>query len=529
MWQKGTGASFSQQRYFLAFHFPHELDKLYRLSGNQLIWSKNGHLTPQAHEAIQSLQQAESLGLDPDKYAVSHLSESWQILRSSFAGKPDLTSFDRALSAALMQFISDLHRGQADPLETGFKVVAARKPMELAEMVLQFSHSKHIWQAIQRLEPRFGVYQRLKDTLRTYQELVEQYQWKPLLVTKTVHSGDPYPDLKDLRSFLIAVGDLEKEAPITDRYEGRMVDAVKHFQHRHGLETDGVIGTRTFKALNTPLTKRVEQIKLALERLRWLEEPKDGPHIVVNIPAFELYAFQVKDGMERLVLKMDVIVGSALDKHETPVFTARMKYLVFRPYWNVPYSITIKELIPKVRRDPYYLHDHNYEVLEGHTVITRGYVDEEILADLRSGRYRIRQRPGRHNALGLIKFIFPNSNSIYLHDTPAQRLFRKTRRDFSHGCIRVEEPLTLAEFVLDQQAQPVDRQMIEWAMLYGPDDQKILLDREIPVAIFYTTAMVRENGDVAFFEDIYDHDRHLRELLRKVSQKILINSVLPTS
>ncbi len=495
-----------------------ELERLYKLSGNQLIWSKAGKPTSQSFEAIQSLQQAQSMGLKTEKYAADQLLHFWNEIKTPFSeNKPSLAEFDMALSGSLMQFISDLHLGQVDPLEMGFNVVVSQKHIDLAETIFAYSHSNNMWQAIQRLEPQFKAYQRLKEALSKYRQLADDHTRQQLLEEKTVHPGDQYPDLNDLKILLTAVGDLDQDTPTTDIYEGVIVEAIKHFQRRHGLEDDGLIGRKTFQQLNTPLTRRVEQIELAMERLRWLPEPEDGPHIVVNIPAFELYAFHVKNVIESVELKMGVIVGSALDEHETPIFVADMKYLVFRPYWNVPYSIAVKELLPKFDIDPYYLYEHDYEILEGHKIVSSGYLDEEMTTGIRSGKLRIRQRPGKSNALGLIKFIFPNSNSVYLHDTPARRLFSQSRRDFSHGCIRVEDPVRLAEFVLGQQEQDWSRDDIMRAM-QGDNDQKIILTKKIPVHIFYTTAIVRENGDIAFFEDIYGHDERLEILLRSNAQ-----------
>jgi len=512
------GVSPLAQSNLIFFQDKGELERLYKRSGNQLIWSQAGKLTPQSFEAIESLQQAQLMGLKTEKYATAQLLYSWnEIKKPKSESNSSLVKFDMALSASLMQFISDLYLGQVDPLETGFNVVVSQKHIDLAETVYVFSRSNNMWEAIQRLEPHFKAYQRLKEALSKYRQLAKNGKSKPLLAEMTIHPGDKYSDLVALRTLLIAVGDLDPDIPETDTYEDDIVDAFKHFQRRHGLKADGLIGPKTFQQLNTPLTKRVEQIELAMERLRWLPEPEDGPHIVVNIPAFELYAFKVKNGIETLRLKMGVIVGSALNEHETPIFVAEMKYLVFRPYWNVPYSIAVKELLPKLKKDPYYLYNHNYEILQGHEIISSGYFDPGMAAEVRSGKLRIRQKAGNDNALGLIKFIFPNSNSVYLHDTPARGLFSQSRRDFSHGCIRVQDPVRLAEFVLGQQDQGWDRLAIISAM-QGRDDHKVVLEKQIPVHIFYTTVIVRENGDIAFFDDIYGHDKHLEVLLRSASQ-----------
>jgi murein L,D-transpeptidase YcbB/YkuD len=269
-------------------------------------------------------------------------------------------------------------------------------------------------------------------------------------------------------------------------YRGAIVDAVKHFQRRHGLEPDGVIGKGTVAALNTPLHIRVEQIQFALERYRWISDSFPQPPIVVNIPEFRLRTMIRQPGAEPL--DMAVVVGKAYH-HRTPVFTNFMRYVIFRPYWEVPPSIAQAELLPKMRRDPSYAASHNFIV---------------------SGD-RIRQMPGPKNSLGLIKFMFPNSYNVYLHGTPATQLFSRSRRDFSHGCIRVENPAALAKWVLRNNPEWTEDRIV--AAMRGSDNNKVDLAHPIPVLILYTTAVVEPNGEIHFFDDIYGYDSDLREAL----------------
>ena len=229
-----------------------------------------------------------------------------------------------------------------------------------------------------------------------------------------------------------------------------LVDAVKRFQVRHGLDPDGRLGTGTLTELNTPLTDRIRQLQLTLERWRWVPHNFSRPPIVVNIPEFELRAL---DASYRTEIEMKVVVGKAYH-HQTPVFAANMKQVIFRPYWNVPVSIQRAELVPKLDRDSSYLMKNRYEVVTPQgKVVTNGIVDAPTLAQLRSGNLRIRQTPGPENALGLVAFMFPNEYDVYLHGTPAMELFAKSRRDFSHGCIRAEKPQELAAWVLRNQAR----------------------------------------------------------------------------
>jgi murein L,D-transpeptidase YcbB/YkuD len=310
---------------------------------------------------------------------------------------------------------------------------------------------------------------------------------------------------------LIAFGDLAAETPIPPDgalYDGAAVEGVKRFQVRHGLDPDGVLGNATQTALLVPVTWRVRQIELALERLRWLPDLGDRRFIVLNIPMFSLWAwdFIPPDGAPTFGMK--AIVGRAL-RTETPVFVEEMRYVIFRPYWNVPPSILRNEVLPAIRRDPGYLDRQQMEIVDGDgDDAARVAPTQENIARLGHGSLRVRQRPGAHNALGLVKFVFPNDDNVYMHGTPAQALFGRARRDFSHGCIRVEDPVALAEWVL-QNEPGWNRDRIVAAM-NGSSSQRVTLARGIQVILFYTTAAVMpDDGTVRFAEDIYRDDAKL--------------------
>ena len=264
---------------------------------------------------------------------------------------------------------------------------------------------------------------------------------------KGIHPGGDYAGMPQLVARLHLLGDLPASitiAPGQTNYSGDVVGAVKVFQRRHGLKTDGVLGKGTIADLNVPLSQRVEQLQFALERNRWIPPAFAQPPIVVNLPQFILRTMRRQPAP---FLTMPVVVGKAYRK-QTPVFTGNMQYVIFRPYWNVPTSIEEAELVPKISRDRNYLASHGFEVVDGEDVVTDGVVSDAVLEQLREGQLSIRQKPGPKNALGLVKFIFPNSYNVYLHSTPEPELFSRARRDFSHGCIRVQNPLALAVWVL---------------------------------------------------------------------------------
>jgi len=287
---------------------------------------------------------------------------------------------------------------------------------------------------------------------------------------------------------------------------------VKHFQRRHGLEPNGILDAPTLRELNTPLSRRVTQLQLALERMRWLPHEFTRPPIVVNIPEFRLYVLNEK---YVTAFTMKVVVGKAYG-HQTPVFANEIRSVIFRPYWNVPQSIVKAEMIPHLKKDPSYLSKNSYEIVDkDERVVREGPVSDETLAELRAGKLRIRQTPGPENALGLVKFEFPNQYDVYMHGTPAKELFSRTRRDFSHGCIRVEDPVKLADWVF--QGMP------EWtednirSAMNGEKTMEVKLKEPIPVLIFYSTAVVLEGEEPHFFQDIYALDA---DLLRALAQHV---------
>jgi murein L,D-transpeptidase YcbB/YkuD len=358
------------------------------------------------------------------------------------------------------------------------------------------------------IEPPFPAYRRTQAALQRYLAMARADDGELLPGAKTpIEPGASYPGVPRLATLLRRLGDLPSDAPVADTYSGPLVEAVKRFQTRHGLDSDGRIGKSTMAALNTPLTHRVLQLQFTLERFRWMPHGFARPPIVVNIPEFELRALNESYATE---LQMKVVVGEAY-RRETPVFAARMTYVTFRPYWHVPVSITRAELVPKILHDPKYLAANGYEIVAlDYETATNGAIDEETIAMLRSGKLAIRQVPGPRNSLGLIAFLFPNEYDVYLHDTPAPSLFSRSRRDFSHGCIRVEQPVALAQWVLGDMPEWTPER-IEEAM-HGARTFDVVLKTPIPVMIVYATAVVLQNGEARFFDDLYGFDAQLEAL-----------------
>jgi murein L,D-transpeptidase YcbB/YkuD len=489
---------------------------LYQAVNYTPVWVRDGQPTPQAQAVMTALEVSRLKGLNPEEYDAERWPSRPSALKSAPGDATTIARFDAALTVSAMRYISDLHIGRVNPKHFKFGIDVAQKTYDLPQFLLQkLLPASNVPEVLKAVEPPYYGYQRTEAALQNYLALADQDHSPPLPeVQKTLAPGDPYVGAEALAQRLQLLDDLPKE-PVGDvkpgMYDGPLVDGVKHFQSRHGLKPDGRLGKDTLRQLNTPLSVRIQQLDDALERWRWL--PVDFPTlpVAVNIPEFVLRVFAPD---HRVALRMNVVVGKAV-RNETPVFAKDMKYIVFRPYWNVPYSITRGEIIPAIAKDSGYLARKNFEITDqGGRVVTSGAVSAEVMAQLRAGKLLVRQRPGPANSLGLVKFIFPNEHNVYLHSTPSQSLFSESRRDFSHGCIRVEKPAELAAWLL--QGQPKwTLAAVKAAMQSGPDNQQVNLDRPVPVVIIYLTAVVEEDGEVYFFDDIYGHDRSLNAVLAK--------------
>ena len=460
------------------------------------------------------LKQADAKGLNAEDYDGSRWTDRLARLHQS-PSPADRARFDAALTVCVMRYVSDLHIGRVNPQHFKFNLdVSAKKydlPAFLRDKLIQ---GADVRAELDQVEPPFAGYKRTQRALQQYMELSRQDDGEQLPVpAKPVDPGGTYDGVPRLTRLLRLLGDLPDGAASENSnvYAGPLVDAVKHFQARHGLGPDGRLGTQTLKQLNMPLSFRVEQLRLTLERWRWVPYQFPRPPIVVNIPEFGLRTYN-QDGT--IDLLMNVIVGKAY-RHETPVFERDMKYVVFRPYWNVPPSILRSEIVPAIRKDRDYIAKKNYEVVTPQgSVVTSGTISDDTLQQLSAGKLMVRQKPGATNALGLVKLMFPNEYNVYLHSTPSQQLFSQSRRDFSHGCIRVEKPAELAAWVLrDKPEWSLER--VRAAMQTGKDNVQVNLTNPVPVLIIYGTAVVDQQNEVHFFDDIYGYDADLEKVLAR--------------
>ena len=495
-----------------------DVARFYQAYGEALPWVRGMQATPQARAMIAVFQSAGAKGLSPEDYDASRWSERLACLKPATRDpeESDLVRFDVALTVSAMRYISALHVGRVNPRRLDFEVDVSQRRYNLPEFLREnVVRASDVPGALQQIEPPYPGYQRTIRALERYRKMARLDDAEVLPATKKpVKPGDVYPGVPRLVRLLRLLGDLPESAafpPDATIYEGELVSAARNFQSRNGLTPDGRIDAATLAELNVPLSRRVRQMELTLERWRWLPEEYQHSPIVVNIPEFRLRAY---DDQFKIAVTMKVVVGKVYGQHETPIFMSKMRSVIFRPYWNVPPSIAKAEIIPALERNPGYLEKENMEVIDDHdNIVSSGAVANGILQEAREGKLSFRQRPGPENSLGLIKFVFPNEFDVYMHDTPATELFSKSRRDFSHGCIRLERPVDLAVWILrNNPGWDIDRIR---AAMNGTKTQEVMLTQPISVLIVYGTVIVSENDVVHFYDDIYGHDAALEQALDK--------------
>ncbi len=444
--------------------------------------------------AVQkALREADREGLDPADYAIPQAA--------------DRRTLDRAVTATLHAYLADLQAGRIGPLQADPDLFVFQRKIDGTALLETVAGSPDPARTIADLAPANPVYRRLRRLLSEYRALARSGGWGVVADGETLKPGMTDPRVGQVRRRLAATGDLTLPEDPTDRYDETLEVAVRAFQRRHGLDADGAIGKRTVQALNVTVEARIRQIELNMERFRWMPDEFGDDHVFVNLAGFELD--YVRQGTTRL--SMRVVVGRQY--RETPVFSDRIRYLEFNPTWTVPPKIAVEDLLPKIRKDPGYLAAGGYEVYagwsEGAPRVDAASVDWSALG---KGRfpYRLRQGPGKKNALGQVKFMFPNRFDIYLHDTPAREHFRRSVRTYSSGCIRLERPMALAEALLVGDGQDPGR--IE-GIVKSQETTRVSLATAVPVHLTYLTAWIGEGGTVEFREDVYGRDALLAKAL----------------
>jgi murein L,D-transpeptidase YcbB/YkuD len=492
-----------------------EFDKFYGTNSYGLVWIQGGRPRAQALAIIDVLKDAGAKGLDPEDYDGSRWADRLTKLSQS-PTELDLIHFDAALTVSTARYVRAVHIGRVNPKQFDFQLDVEDRRINLGD----FFQSNLVNAAdpaavIEKLEPTFPGYKRLLALLPIYSEIAKKDDGEKLLVpAKTILPGQPYESLPRLGRFLQLIMDIPANVQLPENptvYDGVFVDGVKHYQARHGEDVTGKLDARTVNELNTPSIDRIKQIKLTLERWRWLPHTFNQAPIIVNLPEYRLRAMN-PDGT--VAFYKNVIVGKAYG-HKSPVFQKDIKYVIFRPYWQVTPSIQRNEIVPHILKDSNYIARNNFEITTATgELVTDNAVSPEVLEGVKSFRLRVRQKPGPTNSLGLVKIIFPNSDNVYLHGTDVPELFSQSVRDFSHGCIRVEKPANLAAWVL-RNNPGWDLERVTQTMNGEQNNIQVNLTTTIPVLIVYGTVTVNEENQLRFFDDIYGYDAKLEAALAK--------------
>jgi L,D-transpeptidase YcbB len=485
-------------------------------------WLEGCRPTPQAQAMVVRLVESDALGLEPDDYQAPGLQWAARELAAGSAPADRCAQFPDAFEAALRRYLHDLHFGRVSARRAGFDLPEPRQALDMPALLARLASARDPAGELGAIEPGFAHYRLLVQALQRYRHLAGLAQ--PLLPDPgrhALHVGDDYAGAAALRAWLVALGDL----PATDigtepgeaarqRLDAGLAAGLRRFQVRHGLEVDGALGRQTWQELRVPIAQRVRQIELTLERWRWLAPFTSAP-IIVNVPQFRLFVFEGTEDRAAAILQMPVIVGRSFEQMRTPVFVGDIRSVVFRPYWDVPAGIVRREILPLERASPGYLGRNGFELVDGQGDTSPVVpATEESIRRLEAGSLRLRQRPGGTNALGLLKFVLPNNYGVYLHGTPTPGLFSRSRRDFSHGCIRVGDPALLAQQVLRHASGSWGPSAVA-AALAGADNQRVELATPVRVMVLYGTALATEAGEVMFFRDLYGLDRRLAALLRE--------------
>jgi murein L,D-transpeptidase YcbB/YkuD len=476
-------------------HLWKSMRRFYKGRGDQPAWLTGRRLRPEAVTLARVVGEAHGHGLEPGVYGLEGMAQ--RRLEPAEAAETELR-----LTHAFMKYASHMLAGRIDPHDLDPKWAGQARRADLPDLLDRALGTGRFEETLRSLPPRHEAYARLVQALRRLREVAHEGGWATdLPAALATRKGGRGPRVAMLRERLARGGDRPAAAPDSrDVYDDGLATALASFQRRHGLEADGLPDGETVAALNVSVEERIRQVEMNLERWRWLPEDLGARHVLVNIPTFALEA--VEGG--RVTLRMRVVAGTKADP--TPIFSDQMTHIVFSPYWNIPRRIAREETIPALLRDPGYLYENGLEIVQGTRVVHPGEVD---LADLDS-EVRLRQRPGARNALGLVKFLFPNRHAVYLHDTPADSLFAREVRSFSHGCVRVEKPRELAEWVLRGQGEWTATR-IEAAMRAG-DERHVRLQRPVPVHLVYQTVWAGSDGALSYAEDIYGLDAAQRAL-----------------
>ena len=480
------------------------LANLYKKNNYSLLWTSSKNIK----DLIKIIDDSYYEGLNPKDYHIEFIKTRASKLSNS-SNSQEKAEFDIVLTNAIQTYAAHLIQGKVHPtkLNPSWNYGQRLIPDSAEFLFLDHLANENLIEGINSIKTEMPMYAKLKKWFVTYDSIlkaggdIKQLEYPE----KALRIGDTSSVVTNLKLHLNNYGiSVENTSQIFDE---ELDLALKEFQQHNGLDADGIAGKKTYDALNLSLQDRMDKIRVNLERCRWLNNEIPSDYLLVNIADFNLYLWR----NHKVVYKSRVVVGK--EKHATPVFTSNIKYVVFNPTWTIPYSIATKETLPKLKKDPNYLKKHNMTLLKNGNVVDPSNFNFNDYSTKRFP-FTVRQEPGSNNALGQVKFIFPNKYSVYLHDTPSKGFFNRSERTFSHGCIRVENPLLLAEQLLKDI--DYDQKKIKEVL----DTKKITnvnLSKPLPVMLMYWTCYENEvNNRLYFFSDVYKRDE---KLLNELNEK----------
>jgi murein L,D-transpeptidase YcbB/YkuD len=480
------------------------LSDIYHSNGLQPFWIENGKPSQRAKDIISVLEDAGSHGLVPDDYYVDWINEYKD-------GKDvaDLVRLDVLLSMGMMHYVADQREGRIKPREIDPVLFESASDEEVDWVALREAAfgAKDMKNFLEQQAPPFPQYRKLQEKMAEYRALAASGGWPSIADGETLKPGMDDPRIKAVRNRLAKTGDLASGNIDSSSFDAGLEEAVKHFQKRHNLQADGVIGKQTLAAMNVTVEARINQINVNMERYRWLKRDITGRLVAVNIASFEAFA-----GVPgKFDIQMPVVVGKL--RHKTPVFSDTIKYIVFNPYWTLTPNIARNETLPKLKKDPLYLQKNDMKIFQGWESDSKELdatkIDWSKVTKKEMNQYKIRQEPGPKNALGTLKLVFPNKYDVYLHDTPSHGLFKREKRAFSHGCIRMDRPAEMAAWVLGGEEKGWSIERIN-EIVNSRQRKVVVLEKPLPIQILYRTTYVdSENKTIHFFEDIYGRDKIL--------------------
>lgn len=488
----------------------YNLSCIYSELGQKPLWVFPDGPGEKAKALFNTLRSAALEGLNPADYGVHKITQHWNRTQAA-----DLAQLDLLLTTGLIIYVNDCLAGHIRPSKdnTTRFVTAHEDLVDPVAIVQSALSAPDILDYLHKLVPQHQPYRNLRSALKRYNKIAAAGGWPAILNGKTLHANDADPRIPTIWRLLSITGDLQaKDLAIPNEYNLTIIEAVKRFQGRHGLKVDGLVGKKTLAAMNTPVEKRILQIEINMARWRWKDRELGEKYILVDIAGFSLQGID----KGQVVIDMPVIVGKTY--HKTPIFSDKIKYIDINPFWNIPPSIAKNEILAKLQNNPNYLKENNIRLFSGWKAkapeLDPDQIDWKTTTRQDISRYKLRQDPGPDNALGTIKFVFPNTFNVYLHDTPARELFTRIDRAFSHGCIRVAKPLRLAEFILEGQKKNWNLESIS-DIVKSEKRTTIRLNTRLPIHIAYQTAWVDRYGFLHFSKDLYGRDAPLEQAFYK--------------